>query len=141
MPANRDAYYRLSLAIVTLALLTALPAVTDLIEHLRAAKSPGIAGWAGASLLVALVQVALAVYAVQLPDASALRLIAAALLVVSMSYAGLLGLTLFASPDARFIRWLELSEAQYHGTARWYCFAMASAASGLTFLIGRASFR
>ena len=141
MSAAHHTCYRLATALLTLALLTALPAVTDLVEHFRAIQSPGIAGWAGASLLGALLLAGLAAYMVQLPDRSALRLVAVVLLLVSMSYAALLGLTLFASPDARLIRWLELSEAQYHGTVRWYCFVMASAASGLTFLIGRASFR
>ncbi len=131
----------LAVAVGVVALLGMLPAALEIADHFRFIDdSPGIARWAWLLILLGTIQLAYAVYLVQLPDWSSVWVVALMWLVVATLYAMLLGIVLLSSADNGVLQWLDLDQVTRAKSARW-CFMMLSLNSLLTYMAGRTSVR
>jgi hypothetical protein len=121
--------------------LGAAPAVREIAEYLRSDQTLPVARWAWLAILAAVVQLAYAVYAAQLPDWSTAwmaTLVGAALAAV---YAFLLGLTWLEGADSRLVALLELQDQLVEGRAPRWCFVMLGLLGVYAYFAGRAALR
>jgi hypothetical protein len=140
-PDKRANVYWLAAATAIIAILGMVPGGLDIVDHFRFFDdSPGVARWALLILLVGCVQIAYAVYVVQLPDWSSVWVLALACLALAASYALILALILMSSNDNSILDWLHLDRAPRSKSARW-CFMMLSLTSLLAYFAGRFSVR
>ncbi|MFO0903541.1 MAG: hypothetical protein U0939_11100 [Pirellulales bacterium] len=123
------------LALLATAGLTALPALVDLIEHLQATRSPGLAPWALISLGVAALELAYIPYLTQFARRAAYRVVAIVLLAVAMACALLLGVAMLSGVDGRVVGWLGLSNSL--PSARLWCAVLTVASTLSALVVGR----
>ncbi len=124
------------------ALVGMAPALWEVVEHLRADKSPGVAPWAHLVLWVGVVQLSYAIYLIQLPDWSSVWMTAHASLLVSAFYAMGLGIGMFSGRQASgAIVALGLADRQHTGQLTRWCVIMLSLTLLVTYFLGRLSLR
>jgi hypothetical protein len=131
----------LGAASLGMALLCGVPAVRDILAQSRATGTLAAPGWSCLVLLMSLIQLALALYSVQLPDWSTTWIVALATMGIAAAYALGLGLSMFAAADNVFLFRLGLVDEQYHGTAQRWCFLVLCVALLLAYSYGRFSIR
>lgn len=118
-----------------------IPAAMDVADHLsNIDESLGISRWAYLLLLLGLVQVAYAIYVVQLPDWSTVWVIAVMSLIVASGYAMFLAVTLLASHQSSVLRALDLHRVA-EGRAGGWCFIMLCTTCLTAYFAGRLSVR
>ena len=131
----------LAASLALTAICSMIPAVLDIIEHVRVQPSAGVARWAYLLLLVGTVQLAYALYLAQLPDWSTVWVVTVVSLVLASVYAGFLSLTILAGSDSGVIASLELTDQLRGGRATGWCFIMLCVSCLLSYTSGRISVR
>ncbi len=137
---KRWAVYQFGIGLILAALFGAIPAVMDVVEHLRTVDSPGVSRWAYALLLLSGIQLAYAVYLIQLPDWSTVRVVSMVTLVLATVYAILLAVTTLATQDHQIIQFLELAD-KFGKKATGWSVILLGISSLLAYLSGRISLR
>jgi hypothetical protein len=140
-PRDVSATQWLAVSLTAIALCGVVPAVLDILEHLRTEGSPGVAVWAYLSLWIDLLQISYAIYLAQLPDWSSVWVGTLVTLAISVLYAMLLGLTYLSRHDSWLVEKLELSDQLTGGRAAGWCFIMLCLTSLVSYLSGRMSMR
>lgn len=131
----------LAAAVIGLALLGVAPAIWEIVDHLGNEDSPGVAVWALGLLAIAGLQVAYAVFLMQIPDWSSVRVVALVLLAYAAGYALMLGVSAISSTGNGLVGFLQLAEYHDDGRAAGWCFIMLCSTSLLTFFAGRLAVR
>ncbi len=85
------------------------PALADLIDHWRSSQSAGLPPWVALSLGVAALELAYWVFLLQIRQRVAFHCVAAALLLMAMATASLLGVSLLAGVDNPILAFLGLN--------------------------------
>lgn len=138
---RRRTVYYLGAALILTALFSVIPAVTDIFQNLRALDPPGVSRWAFALLLASAVQLAYAIYLMQLPDWSTAWVVSLFTLATATGYATLLFIAILAKSDNQVIQLLELADNVYGKKAAGWCLIMLSISSLLAYFSGRISVR
>lgn len=133
--------YQLAAAVVVAALFSIAPAVWDIVEYWRIPDSHFVARWALGLLFLGVVQLAYAVYVVQLPDWGSVWVVTLYSLALAALYAMVLGLTLISPEDGAVVRFLQLGDKIAGSKAALWCLCMVSVATLLAFFAGRLSVR
>lgn len=123
------------------AAVSAIPALLDIAASAQQGESAGISRWAWAVLLASGLQVAYAVYLLQLPDWGTAWVVSLVMLVLAAGYAALLGALTLASRQSQIVQALELGETLSRGGAAIWCLAMLVTYAVLAYFSGRVSFR
>lgn len=138
---RRWTVYYLGIALILTAFFGAIPAIMDIIQHLRTIDSPGVSRWAFALLLASGIQLAYAIYLVQLPDWGTAWVVSLVTLVMATAYAMFLGIAILAREDNLIIQLLGLAGSGYGKKAAGWCLIMLSISSLLAYFSGRISVR
>ncbi len=133
--------YQLGMWVIAAAAVGAIPALLDIIGHVRQGESVGISRWALALLLASGLQAVYAVYLLQLPDWGTAWVLSIVMLVFATGYAALLGALTLANQQSQLVQFLELGDMLPGGQATIWCLAMLSIYSLLAYFSGRISFR
>jgi hypothetical protein len=116
-----------------------VPAGLDVVRHLQAVESAGVARWAWILMLIGGIQLAYAIYLVQLPDWASVRVVSIVTLSLATGYAMLLGNLLLAERQGQLIRLLELSGRVSQNQAALWCLILLSISILLAYFSGRVS--
>lgn len=138
---KRTGVYQLGLTVILAAVFGIVPAIMDIFDHLRSPISPGVAPWAYLLLLAGTVQMAYAMYVMQLVDWSSVRMVSVFLLVLAAGYAMLLGLLLLGDRQNPVILTLGLGDKLDGHKATGWCLVMVSITGWLAYFAGRMSAR
>jgi hypothetical protein len=138
---HRLAVYQLVAALVVAALFSVAPAVWDIVEYVQIPESQFVARWAFALLLLGVVQLAYAVYLVQLPDWSSVWVVTIYSLALAAIYAAVLGLVLISRDSGLVVNALQLADKLEGGKAILWCLCMVSLSTIMAFFAGRLSAR
>ena len=138
---RRWTIYYLGIALVLAALFGAIPAIMDIVQHFRTIDSPGVSRWALTLLLASGIQLAYAVYLMQLPDWGTALVVSLVTLVMATAYAMFLGIAILAREDNQIIQLLGLAGSGYGKKAAGWCLIMLSISSLLAYFSGRISVR
>ena len=138
---RRWTVYYLGIALILTAFFGAIPAIMDIIQHFRTIDSPGVSRWALALLLASGIQLAYAVYLMQLPDWGTAWVVSLVTLVMATAYAMFLGIAILAKEDNLIIQLLGLAGSGYGKKAAGWCLIMLSISSLLAYFSGRISVR
>jgi hypothetical protein len=133
--------YQLGLGVIVVAAVSAIPALLDLLRFARQTDAMGMSRWALALLLAAGLQIAYALYLMQLPDWGTAWVISIVMLVLATIYAALLGALTLAKPQSQFIQVLELGDKLPGHQAAIWCLMMLVLSAALAYFSGRISFR
>jgi hypothetical protein len=128
---------QLGMALALASLLNVAPAVIHVLEYARSDASQGVSPWACGLLLMGVVQLAYAFYAVQLPDWSTAWVVTLLTLAVAAVYAMLLAVVLSSTADGRIVHALQLSDLLGNGAAAAWCFAMLCFTGLFSYCSGR----
>jgi hypothetical protein len=131
--------YYLAVFLAAAALFGLVPAGLDVVRHLQAVDSAGVARWAWMLLLISAIQLAYALYLVQLPDWASVRVVSIVTLSLATGYAMLLGNLLLAERQGQLIRLLELTGRASQNRAAFWCLIMLSISILLAYFSGRIS--
>ncbi len=124
-----------------LALLSAISVLPVAIALWRS-HSIALERWALGLLILAALQLSYAVYLVQLPDWSSMRVVSIVTLGIAALYAVLAGMRMLAAPGNSVLEALELEGNLFSSRQQiLWCFAMMLLTSSLSYLAGRASGR
>ncbi len=126
----------LGLAMMAMAAFSAIPAVRELSA---AGDKVTTDGWSHIVLLIALIQLSLAVYAMQLRDWSATWICALGTTGVAAFYAAGLAMCMLATQDNALVQRLGLGDEKFHGTAGRWCFLVLCVGLILAYCCGRFS--
>lgn len=138
---RRRTVHYLGIALILTALFGAIPAVMDIAHNLRAIDPTGVSRWALALLLASGIQLAYAVYVIQLPDWSTAWVVSFVTLVTATGYAMFLGIAILAKPDSQIIQLLDPAYTVFGKKAAGWCLIMLSLSSLLAYFSGRISVR
>jgi hypothetical protein len=138
-PERRWTCLFLGISLALLGALGAAPAVMEIGDYLRSDQTLPVARWAWLAILAAVVQVAYAVYAMQLPDWSTAWVATLAGAGLAAAYAFLLGLTWWEGADSRVVALLELQDHLVEGRAPRWCFVMMGLLGVYAYFAGRAA--
>lgn len=133
--------YQLAAAVIAMALFSIAPAAWDIVDYWRVPESQFVARWALVLLFLGAVQVAYAVYVIQLPDWGTVWVVTLVSLGLATLYAMVLGLTLISSESSPIVRFLQLEDKIAGSKAALWCLCMTSVAVLLAFFAGRLSVR
>jgi len=136
---RRWTVYYLGIAMILAALFGAIPAIMDIVQHFRTIDSPGVSRWAFALLLVSGIQLAYAVYLMQLPDWGTAWVVALVTLVMATGYA--MFMAMLAKEDSQVSQLLGLAGSGYGKKAAGWCLIMLSISILLAYFSGRISVR
>ncbi len=131
----------IGISLAAVACISAIPAVMDIVDHLRSETSLGVARWAYLVLMLAALQGAYAAYVHQLPDWSTVWVVTVVTLVIATGYALMLGLTFITRSDAWVVSVLDLGDVFRGGRASVWCFVMLCLTSLVSYFTGRISVR
>lgn len=131
--------YWLGVALIVAALVGLIPAIMEFADHFRHADtSAGIARWAYLLVLLGAVQIAYAIYVMQLPDWGTVWVVTAFSLLVAAGYATLLGFLLLSAEPSRTLGFLQLADGLRQKAISW-CFLMLCLNCLVTYLGGRSA--
>lgn len=130
----------LGLASILVAVLCAVPSVMD---HYAAREigQRSADAWTYLVLLGSLVQIAVAIYTIRIPDWSTSWFASLVITGFAAIYALGLALTMFASQDHRLVNSLGLLDEAFRGRAQPWCFLVMCVTLILAFFYGRFSLR
>jgi hypothetical protein len=127
--------------VIVAAVAGMIPALLDIVAHIRQGESAGISRWALALLLASGLQAVYAVYLLQLPDWGTAWVMSIVMLVFATGYAALLGALTLANQQSQLVQFLELGDMLPGGQAAIWCLTMLCIYSLLAYFSGRISFR
>jgi hypothetical protein len=139
--SKRATVYQLAAALILASLFSLVPAVVDIAEHFRTIDSPGISRWVFLLLLAAVVQIAYAVYLVQMPDWSTVWVVSLMTLALAVVYAMLVGVLMLSGPQSEFVQLLGLEDQRSGNRAAGWCVIMLSLSCLLAYATGQVSVR
>ncbi len=139
--SRRAVVYQLAAALILASLFSMIPAMLDVADHFRSAQSWGVSRWAFLLLLTGGIQLAYAVYMVQMPDWSVVWVISLVTLALATVYAMLLGVFLLADEQSQFVQLLGLGDKLRGNQAAGWCVIMLSLSCLLAYVTGRVSVR
>ena len=131
----------LGLAAIGVAMLCSVPPAMEHLEGWRGKTLNPVDRWTHLALLTSLVQAAVAIYALQLPDWSTSWFNSLATTIVAAIYAMGLSLTMFADQEHQLVRELGLLDESFNGTAQRWCFLVTCLTLLLAYCYGRFSLR
>lgn len=140
-PERRWTCFSLGVSLALIGLFGAVPAVLEIVDYVQSDQTFPIARWAWLALMIAVVQIGYAVYAVQLPDWSTAWVVTLTGAALGAVYAALFGLTLVAGEDSRIIALLELEDQLPDGRATRWCFVMLGMLGLYAYFAGRSAAR
>jgi hypothetical protein len=134
---DRSQLWLIALALLGLALLGAVPVAIALC----APKDVGVVRlerWACAALLLGFLELCYAVYLLQLPDWSSLRVVSFVTLGIAAVYAAVAGIRLLAAPGNRLMEFWELDGNVFSSSqeALW-CLMLVILTGSLSYVVGR----
>jgi hypothetical protein len=127
--------------VIAVAAVGAIPALLDIIAHVRQGDTAGISRWALALLLASGLQAVYAAYLLQLPDWGTAWVMSIVMLVFATGYAALLGALTLANQQSQLVQFLEVGDLLPGGQATVWCLTMLGIYSLLAYFSGRISFR
>ena len=127
----------LGLAIAATAALGALPAVLALVEQFGTESFLPAERWVQTLLFITGIQVAYALYLVQLPDWSSVRVVSLVLMLVTAGYAMVLGVAIMSKEQSHIVRALDLIGRLQGGKALSWCFLMLCVTGAVAYFSGR----
>jgi hypothetical protein len=138
----RQSAYLLAVGMFAAGAFGMLPALWDIADYVRFLAPQAnafVARWALLVLLVSCLQLAYAVYLVQLPDWTSVWVATVFLLTVAGAYAMSLSLVLLASPTGWLLgpRGLQISDRLAGGQAALWCLSMIGISTMLAYFSGR----
>ena len=133
--------FQLAAAVIAAALFSLFPSMWDLIDYLQNLQGAAVARWAIVVGVLAAVQIAYAIYLIQLPDWTTVWMVTLFALGCAAIYAMALGLTVISGKDGSLVHFLQLSEQIAAGRAPLWCLCMMSVMTLLAFFAGRISVR
>jgi len=138
----RQSAYLLAFVMFAAGSFGMLPAILDIAEYFRfLAPQPNgfVARWALLVLLVSFLQLAYAVYLVQLPDWTSVWVVTIFLLAVAGFYAMSLGLVFLASPTGWLLGsgGLQIADKMAEGKAALWCLCMIGISTVVAYFAGR----
>lgn len=137
-PSQIATAYWFGAALIFAAVVGVCPAALEFADHVRHLEtSAGVSRWAYLLLLLAAMQIAYAVYVMQLPDWGTVWVATGFTLLVAAAYATLLGFLLLSSDVSQSVGFLQLADGLRQKAVSW-CFLMLSLSCLLTYIGGRA---
>lgn len=128
-------------ATILAALFSWLPAALEIVPQFSSPESLEIPAWVWLLLLTGGLQVAFAVYAMQVPDWGAVWVLSVFGLGLSAAYAMALGIALLADPGNEFVQLLGLSTRSHDFHVRGWCLILLSLSILLAYASGRIATR
>lgn len=138
--ANRWMAYYLALGVIFVALINIAPAFHQGMQALRNEAPQPFARWTYGALILGLIQMAYAVYLIQLPDWSSVWVVAVLSLVTTTLYAALVSVVLLGGNDSSLFQSLQLAHGSRRSAALW-CLIMLIISASLTYFAGRVGIR
>ncbi len=137
-PHQRRLVSYLGAAIMGVAMISILPIVIVLWRSQDPAKAFEFQRWAYALLLLATLQLAYAIYLVQIPDWSSVWVVSIASLLLATAYATLMSIRLLSGDTNGVIRFLDLHDNAYSsGQEAGWCLIMLVLTGLVSYLAGR----
>lgn len=133
--------FGLGIAAVGLAALCATPSFMDQVASWQGQILSPAGAWTYLVLLMALIQAAVAVYAMRVPDWSTSWVVSLVATAAAAMYALGLALTMFADQENQIVRRLGLLDEAFRGTAQRWCFLVMCVTLILAYCYGRFSLR
>jgi hypothetical protein len=133
--------FQLAAAVIVAALFSVVPSVWDLFDYASGTSASPLGRWAIVLGMLGAVQVAYAIYLIQLPDWTTVWMVTLFALASAALYAMALGLTIISGEDGWLVRFLQLSDKVAGGKAALWCLCMMSVMTLLAFFAGRISVR
>lgn len=138
---KRWAAYQIGLWLLAAAVVGMIPVLLDVVEHVRQSGSLALSRWAWAQLMASGLQVAYAVYLLQIPDWGTLRVVSLLMLGLAAGYAALLGALTLAKGHSELVLFLELGDGVSPSQAAIWCLLMLVVFGLLAYFSGRISIR
>lgn len=141
---GRERYWSvvwLGVAALGLAALCAMPPLLDQVASWQSKVIRPADTWTYLVLLVALIQAAVAIYAMQIPDWSTSWVVSLVTTASAAMYALGLALTMFADQEHRLVKSLGLLDEAFHHTAQIWCFLVMCVTLILAYSYGQFSLR
>jgi hypothetical protein len=136
-PDRIRSVYLLAIALAALAVFGVVPGVMEWLDYMQSEGEQPLARWIWFTLTISTMQLAYAVYLIQLPDWSSVWSTAIAALVSAMLYAMLYAVTLLGDANSELLTWLEIHSTQTSRASGW-CFVMLSITGIFAYFCGRA---
>ena len=128
----------LGAAIIGVAMISILPIMIALWRSQDPAKAFEFQRWAYVLLLVAMLQLAYAIYLVQIPDWSSVWVVSIATLLLATTYATLMSIRLLSGDTNGVIRFLDLHDNAFSsGQEAGWCLIMLILTGLVSYLAGR----
>jgi hypothetical protein len=141
-PADHvTAAFYLAVALAVLAVFGVSPAVWEWFALWQKPEAPATPPWVYALLMVAVLQLAYAVYLAQAPDWSALWTTTIATLAAAAAWATLLGTTLMGRQESMLVTLFRYSDKLAGNRAAMWCFVMLCFTSVLAYFFGLTAVR
>ncbi len=131
--------FGLGIVALGLAALCATPSFMDPAASWHGTVLSPADAWTYLVLLMALIQAAVAVYAMRLPDWSTSWVVSLVATAAAAMYALGLALTMFADQENQIVRQLGLLDEAFRGTAQRWCFLVMCVTLILAYCYGRFS--
>ena len=126
---------------IAAAFFSVFPSAWDLFAYATANSASPLGRWAIVLGMLGVVQVAYAIYLIQLPDWTTVWMVTLFALASAALYAMALGLTIISGEDGWLVRFLQLHDKVAGGKAALWCLCMMSVMTLLAFFAGRISVR
>ena len=126
---------------IVAALFSVLPSVWDAIVYANGTSASPVGRWGIVLAMLGVVQVAYAIYLIQLPDWTTVWMVTLFALASASLYAMALGLTIISGEEGWLVSFLQLSDKVGGGKAALWCLCMMSVMTLLAFFAGRISVR
>ena len=139
--AQQAAVYQFGIALVLVAFFGVVPALAHVVRLPAADAAPGLGRWIHLSLLLGGLQLAYAVYVLQLPDWSTVWTVALVSLLVAAGYAMLASIALLASDEHPVLQWLGLAHRSLGRRLAGWCVVMLSLTGLVAYAGGQLSLR
>lgn len=139
--ANLWNAYTLAAAMIATAVLSVIPSVWDTALYIQDPLAAPLARWALVLAVLGIVQIAYAIYLIQLPDWTTVWMVTLYSLALAAFYAMALGLTIVSGENGWVVQFLHLSDKVTGGKAALWCLCMISITTLLAFFAGRMSVR
>ena len=133
--------FQLAAAMIVAAVFSISPSAWDLFDYASGTSASPLGRWAIVLGMLGAVQVAYAIYLIQLPDWTTVWMVTLFALASAALYAMALGLTIISGEDGWVVGLLQLSDKVAGGTAWKWCLCMMSVMTLLAFFAGRISVR
>ncbi|NLF73299.1 MAG: hypothetical protein GX575_30035 [Candidatus Anammoximicrobium sp.] len=133
--------YQLGMWVIAVAVVSMIPALLNVTPSAPQADSAPVSRWALALLLAGGLQIAYAVYLIQLPDWGTAWVTSIVMLAFATAYAALLGILTLAGPQSQVVQFLELGDSLPGRQASTWCLLMLVLSGSLAYFCGCISFR